>query len=282
MCQTVAQTGSRERRMGSGNKELSNFCKNIRFLANLHRLKQEGLAKELGWNRTVLTKLLTGKREANVTQKSKLALYFRIEPAELELDHVTFCEQLNGNRVSSGLPLLTFRTLRENTKRWRASFEKYRGQYLVYYQQKEKDTVVGSLLAIDRLTGDGLHATMVNPHRDSSGIISVYEYEGYAYPVREYLYFLLEQKNADFEILSLILHEARTPSVHLLKGLISGIGVAEEVSYIAARPLVAIKRQRLIDDWRSAVGNELGYRPQTSIPEAAQRQLSSEKVTVLT
>lgn len=141
--------------------------------------------------------------------------------------------------------------------------------------------MIASLLALDRLTPNGLYATLTNPHKDSAGAISAYEYEGFAYPVREYIYFLLEQKNSDYEILSMILREARTPNVSVLKGMVAGIGVDQEVSYIAARPLVALKRQRVIDDWRSLFGKELGYLREDTVPKAARDQLSSEKITVL-
>ncbi|MEY9634096.1 transcriptional regulator with XRE-family HTH domain [Bradyrhizobium japonicum] len=265
--------------MASTEDLLSHFCKNVRHLASVHRLKQVALAKDLGWDRTVLAKLMSGEREPNTNQKGALALYFRIEPSELDLDHGAFLARHTGAAVSN-LPLMTFRAVRQNTNKWRECFEKYRGQYVLHYLHSEPDTVISSLLSIDRLTGDGLHASLVNPHKDSGGNMSYYEYEGYAYPVREYMYFLLEQKNSDYEILSLILHEARTPSVHLLKGMISGIGVVNEVSYIAARPLVALKRKRPIDDW--AQSKEIGYRPRNAIDNAAQLQLSSEKITVTT
>ncbi len=265
--------------MASTDDVLSDFCKNVRHLASVHRLKQVALANELGWDRTVLAKLMSGEREPNANQKSALALFFRIEPSELDLDHAAFLERHTGT-AASNLPLMTFRAVRQNTNKWRDSFEKYRGQYLLHYLHSEPNTVISSLLSIDRLTGDGLHASLINPHKDSSGNMSCYEYEGYAYPVREYMYFLLEQKNSDYEILSIILHEARTPSVHLLKGMISGIGVVNEVSYIAARPLVALKRKRAIDDWRKA--KELGYWPRSGIDNVVQLQLSSEKITVKT
>ncbi|MGY3451928.1 helix-turn-helix domain-containing protein [Bradyrhizobium sp. USDA 4353] len=267
--------------MPSTERKLTNFCKNLRYIARLHRLKQEELAAELGWNRAVLAKLMSGERDPNVQQAITLASFFRIDGATLELDHEAFRARFGGSTASSNLPLLTFRTLRENNGRWQTSFEKYRGQYVLYYMHNA-DTVIGSLLEIDRLTTDGLHVTLINPHRDSSGNISAYEYHGYFYPVREYMYFLLEQKTNDYEILSIVLHEARTPSVNVLKGMISGIGVVDEVSYIAARPLVALKRQRRIENWRDAIGKELGYGSPAGIPEAARRLLSNEKVTVLT
>ncbi|WP_061850526.1 helix-turn-helix transcriptional regulator [Bradyrhizobium sp. DOA1] len=261
------------------NADLSNFCKNIRYLAALYRLKHGSLATELGWDRTVVTKLMSGKRKPNTTQLTKLALFFRVPAADLEGDHEQFCAGIAGASASSDLPLLAFRTLRENTQRWQATFDKYRGQYVLYYVH-DPELVIGSLLTLDRITGDGLHAKFINPHRDAGGHISAYEYEGYGYPVREYIYFLLEQKNANYEILSIILRDSATPTVHLMKGMVSGIGVRNETSFIAARPLVAIKRNRAIDDWRSALGNDLGYLPRTRIPEGAQRQLSSEGVTV--
>jgi hypothetical protein len=260
--------------------KLSDFCKNVRHLAALHRFKHGTLATELAWDRTTVTKVLSGKRKPNTAQINALARCFRVTAADLERPHKEFRATFVGTDISSDLPLLRFRTLRGNTPRWQATFEKYRGQYNVYSQHAAPETVIGSLLEIDRITGDGLHATLINPHRDSTGSISAYEYEGYAYPVREYLYFILEQKNSDWELLSLTLHEARTPVVHLLKGLFAGIGVLNEVSFIASRPVVAIRRSRPIDNWRSALGDELGYLPHTKISEAARRQLSSENVTV--
>jgi transcriptional regulator with XRE-family HTH domain len=282
MCQSVAQSNQGEIAMPSSGSQSTNFCKNLRFLAKLHRLKQEDLARELGWHRTVLSKIMSGDRGPTVQQLSDLISFFRIEGTALEQEHEAFRDRFGGGAAVSNLSLLTFRTLQENAGRWRTSFEKYRGQYLLYYLH-EPNTVIGSLLEIDRLTSDGLHATLINPHRDSSGdTSSAYEYRGYAYPVREYMYFLLEQKTNDYEVLSIVLHEARTPSVSLLKGMISGIGVVNEVSYIAARPVVALKRQRPIGNWKDALGKELGYKPRTSIPPAVQKQLSDEKVTVLT
>ena len=63
--------------------------------------------------------------------------------------------------------------------------------------------------------------------------------------------------------------------------MVSGIGVDKEVSYIAARPLVALKRQRLIEDWRGVVGKELGYLPENGVKKIAREHFSSEKVTIL-
>jgi hypothetical protein len=263
--------------MTSEDGKPSNFCRNVRHLAAVNRINQVALAQKLGWDRTVLSKLMTGKRPPNVVQKEALAHHFVVGVAELDLDHEAFCARLGGDGKSSTLPLLTFRNVRENTRRWQPTFNKYRGQYVVYYRHVEEGIVIASLLVLDRLTGDGLHATLTNPHKDSSGSISAYEYEGYAYPVREYIYFLLEQKNADYEVLSIILREARTPTVTVLRGMITGIGVDKEVSYIAARPLVAQKRQRAIDNWRAVVGKELGYLREDSVQGVARKHLSSER-----
>lgn len=257
------------------------FCSNVRYLASLHRLKQVALAKELGWDRTVLAKFMSGQRKPSISQKVALATVLRTQVAELELDHATFRARLEGDRTRSDMPLLTFRTTIESARRWQHTFEKYRGQYLIYYKHVVDGIVIASLLTIDRLTNDGLYATLTNPHKDSSGSTTAFEYAGYAYPVREYIYFLLEQKNANYEILSVILHEARTPTINVLRGLLSGIGVDKEVSYIAARPLVALRLQRRIDDWRAAVGKELGYLPLSGIRQIARQHLSDEKITVL-
>lgn len=120
---------------------------------------------------------------------------------------------------------------------------------------------------------------MVNPHRDSSGNEAPYEYVGYMYPVREFFYFFLEQKNADYEILCMIVRESRTPQVAVLKGLFAGVGVLDDASMIAARPVVLLRRKRQLD-WRTALGGEIGYIPRGRVPEIARRQLSEEKITV--
>jgi len=266
--------------MASDESQRSDFCKNLRHLAALNGLKQETLAKELGWTRAVVAKLMSGERPPNDKHKSALVNFFAIDWAEFELDHKAFRARLGGKSASSNLPLLTFRTVREHARRWQATFEKYRGQYVIYYRHRKRGFVIASLLGIDRLTGQGIHATLTNPHRDSTGNISAYEYEGYAYPVREYIYFLLEQRNANYEIMFLILHDANTPGVGVLRGMVSGIGVDEEQSYIAARPLVAVKGKRRIENWRSGIGKDLGYLPESSVGDRVRKHFTREKVMI--
>lgn len=257
------------------------FCENLRYLAKLHRKTQQNIADELGCDRSVIGKLMTGGRKPNTAQRLGLGRFFRIEPSSLDLSHDAFRKSLEGELTSSSVTLMTFRTVRENTTRWRPLFDKYKGQYTIYYRQSVANKFVASLLSIDRLTADGLHATVINPHRNFDEDVTAYEYEGYAYPVREYLYVILEQKNADYELLSLTMHEARTPSVKLLKGLMSGIGVdANEESYIAARPIVVVKRTKLIERWTDVVGKELGHLNAESVRRAVRDQLSEEKITI--
>jgi hypothetical protein len=183
-------------------------------------------------------------------------------------------------RGKSDLVFLAFRTTKQSIQRCEEIVTRYGGQYLIYYPQTDDGSVIASLLSIGRATKEGIEVGLINPHRDSIGKVTAYEYTGYMYPVREFFYFYFEQRSADYEILSLIIHESRTPPVNVLKGIISGVGVLDELSFIAARPIVAVRRQRNIDNWQAALGTELGYIPAGKVPEIARKQLSTEKITV--
>jgi hypothetical protein len=78
----------------------------------------------------------------------------------------------------------------------------------------------------------------------------------------------------------LIVHESRTPQINVLKGLISGVGVLKEMSLIAARPIVGLRRHRELADWKAALGTELGYIPPGKVPQLALKELTGEKITV--
>ncbi|MEA2918598.1 MAG: hypothetical protein QOJ15_10679 [Bradyrhizobium sp.] len=157
---------------------------------------------------------------------------------------------------------------------------RYAGQYVIYYPQTEEGTIIASLLSIGRATREGIDVSLLNPHRDSNDQMTAYKYAGYMYPVREFFYFYFEQAEAEYEILSLIIHESRTPHVSVLNGMLSGVGILEESSFIAARPVVVLRRQRQITDWQKALGTDLGYIPSGRVPEAVRRQLSVERISV--
>jgi hypothetical protein len=178
--------------------------------------------------------------------------------------------------------LLSFRAIQSNLDRWEEISARYAGQYNVHYGLDSKEEILVSLLTIERPTKEGIEVAFINPYREPGGEISVYEYAGFMYPVRDYLYFVCEEKSADYDILSIIIHDAHTPRVSMLKGLISGIGVRDGISSIAARPILVLRRSRPIEDWKAALGREIGYFPNDKVPEAIRRQLNNERVTVTT
>ena len=258
---------------------MSNFCTNINYLLELNNLKQEPLAIALGWSRPVLAKLVSGQRLPAVHQLIKIANHFSIDPADFELDPSAFKDRVAGQ--ASSLPLRKFRSIGKNSAQWLSHLERYGGQYFVYYRQNKKGVILSSLLSFDGVTPDGMRAAVINPHEDQTGTLTAYEYDGYAYPVGASIYCMFEQKHADYEILSIVLHEARTPSVSVLRGMISGIGVASDgAGYIAARPLVAVKNTKTSVKWRNALGRELGYLPEAMVDTFIVRELSQEKITV--
>jgi hypothetical protein len=57
--------------------------------------------------------------------------------------------------------------------------------------------------------------------------------------------------------------------VNAFKGVISGVGVLDELSFIATRHIIALRRQREMDNWQAALGMELGYIPAGRVPEIA-------------
>lgn len=238
------------------------------------------MGKKLGIDRSVLSKLLTGARAPTSRHRVQIARYFGLKQSDFDLPKNAFLDVIENIVAKSDLVFLRFRTTKQNMQRYEQVVARYGGQYLIYYPQTDDGSVIASLLTIGRETKEGIEVSLINPHRDLSGKVTAYEYAGYMYPVEEFFYLYLEQKPADYEILSMIFHQSRTPQVNILKGIISGVGVLDELSFIAARPIIALRRQQNIDDWQTALGTELGYIPAGKVPEIARKQLSPEKITV--
>ena len=260
---------------------MSNFSENLSHLYRVHGFaNQAELGREVEIERSVVSKLLTGARDPTSSQRLRIAKYFKLQQSNFDLPPDAFLGAVENVVAKSDLVFLSFRTTKQSIQRCEEVVARYKGQYLIYYPQTDDGSVIASLLSVGRATKEGIEVDLINPHRDLNGKVTAYQYAGYMYPVREFFYFYFEQNSADYEILALIIHESRTPQVNVLKGMISGVGVLDEASFIAARPIVALRRQRKMDNWQTALGTELGYIPAGKVPEIARKQLSTEKITV--
>jgi len=199
-----------------------------------------------------------GKPNPKKSHLLKIAAYAGLNEADmLLLDHDAFRRTIKGEEVKTDLILVSLRSIRKNLSRSSAIFSTYKGQYIIYYVGTNQ--TIGSLLTIQRTTPEGIRFQLLNPYREATGEWVAFDYAGYMYPVGDLLYLLGEQPEKDYEIISLIFQSSPSPKVGALRGIITGIGVRHDRSHIAARPFIAIRRQKLIDDWRKALSKELGY-----------------------
>ena len=260
------------------------FRKNLRYLRAHKKLSQDALAGLIGLGRSTLSRLETGREEPTTTHLDLIAQYAGLrDPDALLVDHSTFRRIIQNEEARTNLMLLSFRSIKENLDRCEGITKEYAGQYVVYYCRtaEQPQKVVASLLTIERATNEGIECTFINPYKDKAGMWTAFEYAGLIFPVSEFLYGVCEQKQKTYEILSLIIRASSAPRVNALRGIITGIGVDEDDNaYIAARPMVALRRQRPIEDWRGALDKELGFLPQDRLPEMVRRQLSDEKITI--
>ena len=259
---------------------------NLKWLCDRTGLDNTKLAQATQIDRTVISKILSGKRQATPAQLLTLAKHFDIlDPDDLKSSHETFIEKYRA--ADSNLLLRSFRAVRSHLPRLQSIYESYRGQYGVYYARasgKEGERlVVASLLDIHRLTREAIEFRFINPYKLPTGEWSIYDYSGFLFPVGETLYLLAEQKDNDYEVLSILIQTSHGPQVSLLKGLMSGVGVKIEEGgierhWIAARPVVLAKRRTRLESWRPAISRELGFLQETKLPEFVRRQLSDERV----
>jgi transcriptional regulator with XRE-family HTH domain len=266
--------------------KLSEFSQNLLYLRNRKGLSQQEFALAVEIDRSALSRLETGERTPQAVHLEKLAVYSGLtDPEDLLIAHETFRRIINNQDVKTNLMLLSFRSIKKNLERCESIVKTYGGQYTVYYGRTEPsaDTtkqIVTSLLTIEQSTTEGIVFHFVNPYQEQNGEWSAFEYSGLMYPVSEFLYFIGEQSKNEYEILSMIMQTSPTPKVTTLRGIITGIGVQKDRSFIAARPLVALRRQKPIADWRSVLNKELGYLPEGRIPELVRRELSNEQITI--
>jgi transcriptional regulator with XRE-family HTH domain len=264
---------------------MSEVAQNLRWLCDRAGLDRTKLAEATHIDRTVISKILSGKRPPTSTQLLTLAKHFDVlDPDELKFSHDTFVETYKA--ADSNLLLRSFRAVRSHLPRLQSIYESYRGQYGVYYSRAsgkdDERLVVASLLDVHRLTREAIEFRFINPHKLPTGEWSIYDYSGFLFPIGETLFLLAEQKDNDYEVLTILIQMSHGPQVRLLKGLMSGVGVKTEEGaerhWIAARPVVLHKRRTRIESWRSSISQELGFLQETKLPEFVRRQLSYERV----
>jgi hypothetical protein len=141
-----------------------------------------------------------------------------------------------------------------------------------------------SLLDIRRVSGDAIQFGFINPTRLITDEMTAFEYSGFAFPVGNILYLLGEQKNQEYEILSMLIQMSQAASIQILKGLFTAIGVKNEnkveKGQIIARSIVLVRRRKRIDDWRSAIGTELAFLPESKLPTIVRYALVNQNIDI--
>jgi hypothetical protein len=93
-----------------------------------------------------------------------------------------------------------------------------------------------------------------------------------------------EQKDREYEVLSMLIQMSRAPSIRILKGLFTAIGVKYESrvekGQIIARSIVLVRRRARLENWRSAIGTDLGYFPESKLPEVVRRELNNQNIDI--
>jgi transcriptional regulator with XRE-family HTH domain len=264
---------------------MSNFSQNLEWLRRRAGLNQTQFALELKIERSIFTRLLLGEREPTAAQLSRIADYHGLEVDDMLLSHAEFVDRFSN--LNSNLPLASFRTIRNNSPRLRSVFKSYGGQYTVYNLRTSgsaDERFNASLLDIKRLSGDAIHFEFINPTRLVTGEMTAFEYSGYAFPVGNTLYLLGEQKDHEYEILSLLIRMSQAASIQILKGLFTAIGIKNEInaekSLIIARSIVLVRRKSTLEDWRSAIGTELGFLPESKLPAVVSHTLVNQNIDI--
>ena len=259
---------------------MTNFTKNFGYLYHQSTCETDDeFGRKIGLSRWTVNKLLRGNREPTTRNLKNIAENCGVDPNDLYLGHKTFRKLYLSKSINSGYMVHALRTVKSNLHRCRDIFLKYSGQYIVYTNRPEKGIVGASLLDILRVTKNGIEFTMINPYREGSEH-TAFEYKGYMMPIDEFLYFIGEQKENSYEILTMIFHLSGAPTSGLLLGLWSGIGVRDGMKSIASVPAVAVRRKKRIEDWRSVLNVDLGSIKAKTLPEMVQRRLNADVISV--
>ncbi len=262
--------------------KVTHFVRNLQHVYEISQCKTEDLfAHELGISRSVVNKLRNGRRSPTRRHLNCIANYCGVNPDELLLEHDSFRKIMAGKFETIPFMIHALSVIEENIEKCRDLFSIYEGQYNIYTNKSTEGEVVASLLEMQKVTKFGIQFSMVNPYREEGFSYQVFRYRGYAVPIDQFIYFFGEQEGNKYEVLTMIFQMSAAPKSVLLRGMWSGIGVTEGRKFIAAVPALAMRRQRRIDDWKTALGSDIGILPVDKVPALIQKNLRQERVVVI-
>jgi transcriptional regulator with XRE-family HTH domain len=259
---------------------MTEFQKNFEFLyLQSQAFSDDHFGQMLSLGRTTVNRLRNGTRQPSSKQLNQIAKYCGMETTDLLLENNAFIKIYEGKRINSGYMIHSLRTVQENLSHCKEVFEKYGGQWQVYTNCSTDGIVICSLLSILRATKNGIEFEMINPYLEDESY-DAYTYKGYLIPIQDYLYFIGEQKENSYEVLTMLFHTSGAPKPTLVTGLWTGVGVKDGVKCIASVSAVAQKRKQPIEDWREHLGLDLGYVQANKLSKLVQTKLSSEVLKV--
>ena len=262
---------------------MSDFTANLSLiLLQLKPHKMERIAEDIGIERSVLSKLKNGSRNPSAVHLRLIANHPAIhDPNQLLLPHEEFKGVLEKGQPSLHSPIHGLRVVAANLSACKKVEDTYVGQYVLYTPSKRDGLCVASLLEVGPTTSNGLSINIVNPYTGHDGKYLAFEYRGFMVPIAEYLYIFAEQKSADYEVLSIILHAAPVKPANTLEGIQNGVGVIQNRKYIAAVNAIAARVRTPIDNWRAALDTRLGYLKIPSLPELIQKKMIAQTLLIL-
>lgn len=259
---------------------MTNFKKNLAYLMLASGCKTDGeFARDVGLQRYEINKIKNGVREPTEKQKLLIANRYGIDIADMDVSDVKFKRIIDLKFPHKSHMAYFLKTIEINLPRCKEVFYRYQGQFIVYTNRSKEGTVVASLLNIKRLTKNGIEFEMINPYKEGD-LYDAYIYRGFMMPVGEFLYFVCEQNEQTYEVLTMMFHAVGTPEPRLLRGAWLGVGVKDGMKAIASVSAVASRQLRPIEDWREAIPKKLGHVKVGSLDQIIQTQLNDERVVV--
>lgn len=262
---------------------MSDFAQNLAHLILRWRpRKMEQIAEEIGIDRSTLSRLKTGAREASAEHLTLIANYAGLsEPELLHLPHEAFKEVLREGKAATNSPVHGLRIISANLGECKNTEDVYAGQYVLYTRSTRPGKVVASLLEIGSTTSNGISVSLINPYNGHDGEYLAFEYRGFMVPVAEYVYVFAEQLTGNYEVLSLIFHAVPVKPAIILEGIQSGVGVLKNRKFIASVCVVGERVRKPIAHWRDALGTRLGYLELASLPEVVRLKLDNNALLIL-
>lgn len=241
----------------------------------------KGFAREVGLARTCISRLRSGTRGPTASQLRAIAQFVgMITPEDLLKPHEEFLNVLDSGNPPSGSPLHSLRPLSKSLTRCRSLAPDYAGQYVLYAPSSRENTVVASLLELGVVDQAGIQTSIINPYNGHDGDYLAFEYTGFMVPVSDYIYVFAEQKTENYEVTSLIFHAPPVKPARMLEGIWSGIGVKSNRKFVSASPVVALRLAKPIENWRGALGEQLGYLSSGKIPRVVSKKLQNKGILI--